>query len=154
RTGPSDTASCSCPTGYAARLIRQALTDALAAKLWEVIHALAARNVFLHSTDHLSDRELYDHLVEESLHEVTKDIPARPGWTQHIDMIGSGSEEDIELYLRYYADDDRRRRWAADWPKHPMPPKEPRPCDRDRLLPRPKDEWPESDLGEPGGEVP
>jgi hypothetical protein len=108
---------------------------ALTAKLWEVIHALAARNTFLSSTDHLSDRELYTHLVEECFHEITKDLVA-PRWVHGIDILGGGSEEDIELYLRYYADDDTRARWAKDWPNHPMPPKEQPPYDRDRHLPK------------------
>lgn len=112
---------------------------ALSAKLWEVIHALGARNVFLHCTDHLSDRELYAFLVEEAFHEITKDMPVRPGWNQHLDVLGSGSEEDTELHLRYYADDEYRRRWAEEW-GDPLPPKEPRPYDRDRLLPKAKDE--------------
>jgi hypothetical protein len=114
------------------------LDDAtLSEKLWVVVHALARRQTFLVSTDHLSDRELYEDLWEESLHEVTKSVPAS-GWVRTIDLVSSGSEEDITLFLRYYADDETRDRWAREWPDHPMPPKEKPPYDRDRLLPKPE----------------
>ena len=108
----------------------------LRAKLWEVIQTLAARNTFLHNTDHLSDRELYANLVEETFFENTKDMPVQPGCTHGLDMIGGGSEEDIDLMLRYYSSDEDRDIWAKSWPKDPMPPKEKPPYDRDRLLPK------------------
>jgi hypothetical protein len=109
---------------------------ALTAKLWEVIHALAARNTFLSSTDHLSDRQLYTHLVEECFHEITKDMPTGTDWTQHIDILGGCSDEDMQLYLRYYADDEFRQEWARDWDGYAIPPKEKPPYDRDRHLPK------------------
>jgi len=107
----------------------------LTEKLWELINVLAARGTYLHSTDHLSDRELYTHLWDESLREPTV-MPAIPGFTYHIDIIGSGSEEDIEIYLRYYADEDSRRRWAERWPQDALPPREQPPYDRDARLPQ------------------
>jgi hypothetical protein len=111
--------------------------DALTAKLQEVIAALAARNTFLSSTDHLSDRELYTHLVRETFQEITKDVVA-PGWNHHLDILGGCSEEDIELHLRYYADDDERARWLKSFPDYVLPPKEKPPSDRDRHLPKPR----------------
>lgn len=112
------------------------LDDAeLTAKLWEIIYALAARNTYLHHTDHLGDRELYTHLVEEAFNEITKDLVI-PGWTQHIDIIGGGSEEDVQIGLRYYDDDESRARWHEHWPDDVIPPKEKPPYDRDRLLPK------------------
>ncbi|MBI1372132.1 MAG: hypothetical protein GC159_05145 [Phycisphaera sp.] len=116
-------------------------------KLWEVIHALAKRSTYLACTDHLSDRELYSELWNEVLHEWCKDLEsmlpqdqfAGPNaWTQHIDMLGSGSEEDTQLYLRYYATGEDRALWLKDWPEEwgPPPEYEEPPYDRDRLLPQ------------------
>lgn len=109
--------------------------EALTAKLWEIIHALAARNTYLERTDHLSNRELYKHLVEDSFHEITKDF-SYPGMNCHIDILGGCSDEDLQLNLRYYADEEERARWAADFPEDVIPPKEPLPYDRDRHFPK------------------
>ena len=110
---------------------------ALASKLWGVIHALARFRTFLESTNHLSDRKLYTHLWQDSLRESTPCLPAGSGWNCHLDLIGSGSDEDNDLYLRYYADAETREHWRADFPKDEIPPHEDPPFDRDRLLPRP-----------------
>ncbi len=109
--------------------------SALHAKLWEVINTLAARRIFLYHTNHLSDRDLYKQLWSDSLREEVADLPAASGWTCHIDLIGSGSDEDITIGLRYYDDEEQRRRWAQDFPDFPIPPHEDPPFDRDRLLP-------------------
>jgi hypothetical protein len=109
--------------------------EALHAKLWEVIQALAKRDTFMSNTNHLSDRELYTHMVEEMFHEITKDMSA-PGWVHHYDILGGCSEEDIENSFRYYADDEERARWMAHWPDYVMPEKVKPPYDRDRWLPK------------------
>ena len=110
---------------------------ALTAKLWEVIHALARLGTFLENTDHLSDRELYAQLWQESLRESTPCLPPGSGWVCHLDLVGSGSDEDSDLYLRYYADERTREHWRGDFPEPEIPPHEDPPFDRDRLLPRP-----------------
>lgn len=114
----------------------EALDDSqLSAKLWDVIRGLAMLRTFLYCTDHLSDRELYEELWHEVLREETPDMPVNEDSACHIDLVGSGSEQDNELYLRYYADEEDRRRWAKDWPNDVMPEHEPLPYDRDRHLP-------------------
>jgi hypothetical protein len=119
------------------------LTDEeLTAKLWEIIQKLALLRVFIEQTDHLSDRELYTHLWNESLREETKALPMAANSAYHLQLLGGCSEEDMRLYLKYYADDDFRRQWHKDWPKDPIPRHEDPPCDRDRLLPK-------VDYGEP-----
>lgn len=122
--------------------------EQLHATLWKVIEGLAERRVFLSCTDHLDDRQLYTLLCEDLLHEVSKDLPPEAGWTEHLDVLGSGSEEDTYLYLKYYADDEWRRSWSEDFPDDEIPDHEDPPYDRDRLLPKPpRPEPPE--LGEP-----
>jgi hypothetical protein len=110
--------------------------DELSAKLWEVIHGLARLNVFLSQTDHLSDRELYAHLWHDSLREITAGLPPNSGWTCHLDLISSGSDEDNELYLKYYADDEYRQRWHKDFPDETIPPHVDPPYSRDCNLPK------------------
>ena len=108
---------------------------ALTAKLWALIRELARRRLFLHSTDHLSDRELYTWLVSDGLREELMGF-GLPFGNCHLDVLGGCSEEDIILSMRYYSDDEARGRWAKDFPDFPMPPKEKPPYDRARLLPK------------------
>lgn len=107
----------------------------LTAKLWEVIEALARMRVFLSQTDHLSDRELYVLLWHELLCESVKDMPLDEASAWHLDILGSGSREDTYLYLKYYADEDWRQSWRADFPADEMPEHEEPPYERDRHLP-------------------
>jgi hypothetical protein len=109
--------------------------EKLTAKLWEVIEALARMRVFLESTNHLSDRELYTELWSEVLREETKAIVYDEYSAWHIDLIGSGSDEHIGLWMKYYADEKTRRQWMKDWPDYEMPEHEDPPYDRDRHLP-------------------
>jgi len=111
--------------------------EELTAKLWEVIQKLALLHVFISQTDHLSDRELYTHLWTDSLREETKAMPMVAGSAWHIEVLGSYSEEDMQLFLKYYADDDFREQCQKDWPNDPVPAHEDPPYDRDRLLPKP-----------------
>ncbi|MGA2610489.1 MAG: hypothetical protein ABSH01_23845 [Terriglobia bacterium] len=111
--------------------------EQLTKKLWEVIHGLALLRVFLDDTDHLSDRELYTELWSDILREEVKAVPPDEDGAYHVSPLGGCSEEDIQLQMKYYADENWRRHWLEDFPDFPMPDHEDPPYDRDRLLPQP-----------------
>ena len=114
----------------------EALEDGqLEAKLWELIEALASIGIYLGNTDHLSDRELYDFLRNDALVVPTILFPDNPAHGEHIDPIGGCSNNDIRVYLRYYADEETRAQWREDFPDDEQPPHEDPPYDRDRFLP-------------------
>ena len=119
----------------------------LTVKLWEVIHKLAFLRVFIDQTDHLTDRELYSHLWTDVLQEKVKALPPSANSAWHIPLLGACSEEDIQLDLKYYADDDFRQHWEKDFPNDLMPAHEDPPYDRDRFLPK-------ADYGSPASHEP
>jgi hypothetical protein len=106
-------------------------------KLLEVIQAMALLGHYLSSTDHLSDRQLYETLWHSILREPTPVCPPNSNVACHIDILGGYSHEDIQLRLKYYADEEERMDWAAEFPGTPLPPREALPYDRDRHLPAP-----------------
>ena len=91
---------------------------------------------YLLHTDHLSDRELYEYLYNDGLREEAVLFPENPSYAYMIDLIGSGSEEDNQTYLKYYADEEHRKQWAFDWPDDVIPEHEDPPFDRDQYLPK------------------
>ena len=107
----------------------------LHAKLHQVLRALATMHCFLEDTDHLSDRELYTWLWSDGLHEETPDL-SHLGGAWHTSSSGSGNDEDIAIFLKYYASEKERRRWKADFPNDSLPPHCALPYNRDRSLPR------------------
>ena len=110
----------------------------LSIKLQEVIYGMAYVGAYLLHTNHLSDRELYEFLSDYLTEEVVL-FPENPDYAYIIDMIGnveSGSDEDIQTYLKYYADEKARVKWGHDWPGDKIPKHEDPPFDRDRFLPQ------------------
>jgi len=110
----------------------------LSIKLQEVIYGMAYVGAYLLHTNHLSDRELYE-IVSDYLTEEVVLFPENPDYAYIIDMIGnveSGSDEVIQTYLKYYADEKARVKWGHDWPGDKIPKHEDPPFDRDRFLPQ------------------
>jgi len=104
-------------------------------KLWEVIHGLADLKVYLHNTNHLDDKDLYARLWRTELRkERSLDCPELLH-SNHIDLLGRCTEEDLQNYLRYYADESYRLMWSEDFPEDNLPEHEDPAHDRDRLLP-------------------
>jgi len=116
--------------------IRAVLTSrgkAIPTELWPLLEAFAELNVLFDRTNHLDDAALLAFLVgylDEPL-ELYDD----PRSFIHVDVLGGGSEEDAQINLRYYADDEERAWWKEDFPDDVIPPHEPFPYDRDRFLP-------------------
>ena len=105
-------------------------------KLKEIIERMASLGAYLLHTDHLSDLELYRYLYTDGLREEAVLFPENASYAYMIDLTGSGSDEDNQTYLKYYADEEHRRQWAHDWPNDVIPEHEDPPFDRDRFLPQ------------------
>ena len=110
--------------------------DALHGKLKELVNRMASLGAYLLHTNHLSDHELYDYLYHDGLREEVVLFPENPSYAYMIDLTGSGSDEDNQIYLKYYAEEEHRRQWAHDWPDDSIPDHEDPPFDRDRFLPQ------------------
>jgi hypothetical protein len=108
--------------------------DDLPRALETILDRLAACNIVVESTDHLSDRELYDFLIHPEQLDVH--MALLPSCFMHIDVIGGFSEEDLAIYLRHYASEEDRASWKEHFPEYQLPDRESLPYDRDRFLPK------------------
>ncbi|MSR28590.1 MAG: hypothetical protein EXS03_03315 [Phycisphaerales bacterium] len=84
--------------------------------LWEAVEGLADLCIYLVHTNHLSDRALYQRLVEKILIEPVRDLPPDAGVNEFVDLVGGEGVDQCELHEFH----DRQN------------------CDRDRHLPRPR----------------
>jgi hypothetical protein len=101
--------------------------------LKELINALGERDVYLFHTDHLSDAELYEYLVNTAL-----EVPAPPRQPTAYEVIdlcppyGKG----IDMMLAFHASDSLRAGLLAIGVD--LPPRRVPIANRDRGLPRPE----------------
>ena len=109
--------------------------DDLPRALETLLDRLADCNIYVVFTDHLSDRELYEYLIHPD--RLGGHMALLPNSFICFDVIGGGSEEDNEIYLRYYATERDRAHWKEQFPDEPLPDHSPRPYDRDRFLSQP-----------------
>ena len=110
--------------------------EVLPNRLKEIIERMAALGAYILHTDHLSDRALYEYLYDDGLREEAVLFPENPSYAYMLDLTGSGSDEDNQTYLMYYADEEHRQQWLTDWPDDLIPEHQNPPFDRDRFLPR------------------
>jgi len=95
--------------------------DELPAALERLVLDLSWLHVYLHATDHLPDREMYEQLVEHVSYNQVGLWPDDPGSAISISFISNGTDEEHQLYLRYYADERERSWWSEHYPDLPMP---------------------------------
>ncbi|MBG87862.1 MAG: hypothetical protein CMO80_13290 [Verrucomicrobiales bacterium] len=93
-------------------------------------------NHFLYSTIHVSDRELNTYLWSDGLNEESMDLSGLSNCGCHLDLIGSGSDEDIQNQHKYYAGPNERADWMSEFPDSETPAHVDPPYDRDRHLPK------------------
>lgn len=110
--------------------------DQLTFRLWQLIRRMERVNIFLTSTDHLSDRQLYVWLRETGLNKFLMTAPGSTSTYTGLDVIGGGSDEEFEIWARYYMDDAEREHWIEEHPEEEIPEPQERPFERDRFLPR------------------
>ncbi len=88
------------------------LDDAsLHVRLWETINRLYDHRVVIDFTDHLSDRELYCVIFRDILPSPEKKIEL-PRNFLHWHCLDE--EDDMDVWLRYYASDANRLAWSKD----------------------------------------
>ena len=102
--------------------------------LWKVIHAMAELGAYLSSTNHLSDQGTLCRPWNDILREEHPIVPEEFPLVSLMDVLGKWSNEDIETWLTYYADEDARRR-ASEYGTRPLPDHVDPPYKRDHLLP-------------------
>lgn len=85
-----------------------------------LVWSLGELHVYIEDTDHLSDRELYRQL-KDYCDEPTPRIMGIPDAATHWSPIGGCSEEDFQIWLRYYATAEERIDHAEKYPTDPMP---------------------------------
>ena len=111
---------------------------ALTASLHDLLQHLASVGIYLERTNHLSDRELYEHLYAHALRNEARLFPENPYYTYIIDVAGldlnnvieSGGKADVRYYLTYYATKKERQQFARVFPELSIPSRKKPPYNR------------------------
>lgn len=104
--------------------------------LWELIHALAGRRIYLRCTDHLGDRALYGMPWKKGLREEAI-LPGRSCTGGYFyDTIGRYGSEDMEIFHRCCEPAESRARHLAEYLNEQIPARETPPFSRDWRLPK------------------
>ena len=106
-------------------------------KLWSLLDALAGMRIFVTNTDHLSERELYELLVNVYIVKQVAQIPLDHHMACMIDIVGSEVEDNPSNWLRYYASSRERLEWARQNIGKRLPTVEKLPYSREDQLPTP-----------------
>jgi hypothetical protein len=106
-------------------------------QLWLLLYVLASMRTFIYDSNHLSDAELYQVLLNEVLSESTPMLSAGTGWNCRISIceISDKNDPDQSCHWRYYADEEERQWFRDNYPEDTLPAKEAQPFDRDDFLP-------------------
>jgi hypothetical protein len=97
----------------------ESLTDEqLHEVLWDTLQRLYEKRVIVEFTDHLSDRQLYCVIYRDILPSPEKMLESRKSFL-HWHCLDP--DEDVELWLRYYASPRERADWARETGE-PLPP--------------------------------
>ena len=106
---------------------------------WTTVDQLAVClgkiGVYLIHTDHLSDSELKDRLVNGILIEPVRDLPPDSGVHEFIDLIGGGGPVERDIYQKYYASAEERKQFVEQYGYRIEPMVKPN--NRDATLPKP-----------------
>jgi len=111
--------------GFAPPQLEELADDEVNVALTNLIWGLNDVGVIIYDTDHLSDRELYKELLDYC-DEPTMILPAKGNGGMHWSPIGAYSEEDIQIWLRYYATEEEREehreQYSEEIPPAELPP--------------------------------
>jgi hypothetical protein len=97
-------------------------------ELTNLIWGLADLSIYIDSVGHLSDRELYAMLLD-FCDEPNMFFPGSKNTRTWWSPIGSGTEVDLQAYLRHYATEETRQQFKSDY-NMVLPGREPIPYPR------------------------
>lgn len=95
-----------------------------------IAHILAEHHVCLTNSNHLDDRQLYQHILDEVIQKPVGVGPNPVGGILYHECCPC---DDFDRWLAYYASDTERSEWKAQW-DDPLPEKKALVSDRDIWL--------------------